>query len=214
MMALRNWKLLVAAIVAAVSGCAHLSWHAPIPPGTVLLPNPLIVPNTDREFLWTQIIDTLDDHFRIEREERLRVVGGVLTDGRIETFPTTAATVLEPWRGDSSPGFEKWHATLHSVRRRASVRVSTAENGYSIELAVYKEIEDLAQPEHATIGSATLRHDGSLVRNESPALGGAETLGWIPIGRDPSLEQRLLAELQARLAASMHLPTQVRRVQP
>ena len=72
--------------------------------------------------------------------------------------------------------------------------------GYSIDLAVYKELEDVAQPEQAAVGTSTLRHDGSLVRNEPNPLGGPLTLGWIPLCRDLSLEQRMLAELSGRLA--------------
>jgi hypothetical protein len=154
----------------------------------------------DQEFLWNQVVDTVDDYFRIEREVRMRADGGVATDGLIQTFPTTGATYLEPWRKDSTPGFERMHATLQSIRRRATVRVSPTANGYDVELAVYKELEDVPQPEHATIGASTLRHDGSLVRNEPTMLAGTPTLGWIPQGRDYSLEQRMLAEIRGRVA--------------
>ena len=32
--------------------------------------NPLFLPPVDREFLWNQTVDSVDDYFRIEREER------------------------------------------------------------------------------------------------------------------------------------------------
>jgi hypothetical protein len=130
----------------------------------------------------------------------MRADGGVVTDGLIETFPTTGATCLEPWRHDSTHGFERLHATFQSIRRRARVRVSPTTGGYDVDLAVYKELEDVAQPEHATVGASTVRHDGSLVRNEPTALAGTQTIGWIVQGRDFSLEQRMLAELRGRLA--------------
>jgi hypothetical protein len=38
-------------------------------------------------------VDAVDDYFRIEREERVRLIGGVLTEGRIDTFPITGSTV-------------------------------------------------------------------------------------------------------------------------
>ena len=67
----------------------------------------------------SQAVDAVDDYFRIEREERVRLIGGVLTEGRIDTFPIIGSTIFEPWRKDSTPGYEKVHATLQSIRRRA-----------------------------------------------------------------------------------------------
>src|SRR4029079_9597093 len=119
--------------------------------------------------------------------------------GRIETFPITGSTLFEPWRRDSTAGYEKLHATLQSIRRRATVRVIPAEGGYLIDVVVQKELEDLDKPEHATAGGATLRHDGTIVRQEGPPGRLSVTLGWIPIGRDVTLEQRILADVSGRL---------------
>lgn len=174
-----------------------------------LIENPLFVPAMDREFLWNQTVDAVDDYFRIEREERVRLIAGVLTEGRIDTFPVTGSTILEPWRRDSTPGYEKLHATLQSIRRRATVRVIPADGGYLMDVTVAKELEDLDKPEHATAGGATLRYDGSLVRQEGAPGRHSITLGWIPIGRDVSLEQRILNDIRARLDAAHpvgHLP--------
>ena len=195
-----------------LGGCGH--WHGQTVapgalPGSEAIPNPMPVVALDDEFLWRQIVDTVDDYFRIEREVRMRADGGIATDGLIQTFPTTGASCLEPWRGDSTHGFERLHATLQSLQRRATVRVAPSATGYDIDLAVYKELEDVAQPEHATVGASTLRHDGSLVRNEPNAMSGPPRLGWIPLGRDFTLEQRMLAELRGRLAdpaATQRLP--------
>ena len=134
--------------------------------------------------MWNQTVDAVDDYFRIEREDRVRLIGGVLTEGRIDTFPTIGSTMFEPWRSDSTPGYEKLHATLQSIRRRATVRVIPTEGGYLLDVVVQKELEDLDKPEHATAGGATLRHDGTLVRQEGRAGRFSVTLGWIPIGRD------------------------------
>ena len=185
-----------------VTGCSHFHGASTgfVPPVGMMLPNPITVPSMDREYLWQQIVDTVDDYFKIAREERMRADGGVVTDGRIHTYPETGSTYFEPWRKDSTPGFEKLHATFQSVRRLATVHVAPADNGYSVEIAVYKELEDVAQPERATVGANTLRYDGSLVRNESNAIGGPPTMDWKPLGRDALLEQRILAELQGRLA--------------
>lgn len=153
----------------------------------------------DREFLWNQCVDAIDDYFRIQTESRVRVDAGILTEGQIHTYPTTGSTWLEPWRTDSTRGYEKWHATFQSIRRRATLRVIPTEGGYLIDVYVLKELEDLDKPENATAGGATMRHDGTLVRQEGAAGRYSVTLGWIPLGRDMTLEQQILADLQARL---------------
>jgi hypothetical protein len=183
----------------------HRRGDAPAPGG---LQNPLFIPAVDRELLWNQTVDAIDDYFRIEREDRVRQIGGILTEGRIDTFPTTGSTIFEPWRRDSTPGYEKFHATLQSIRRRATVRVIPTEGGYLLDVMVQKELEDLDKPEHATAGGATLRHDGTIVRQQGPPGRYSVTLGWIPIGRDEALEQRLLADISARVQAiSGHAPS-------
>jgi hypothetical protein len=117
--------------------------------------------------------------------------------------------LLEPWRKDSTPGYEKLHATLQSIRRKATVRVIPTDGGYLLDVAVQKELEDLDKPENATAGGATLRYDGTLVRQEGAPGRFSATLGWIPIGRDCSLEQRILADISERLqigGSIGHLP--------
>ncbi len=70
---------------------------------------------------WNQIVDAIDNDFLIEHEQRMQDVNGFVTEGTIETRPTTGSTVFEPWHGDSTWGFQRWYATLQSIRRRASV---------------------------------------------------------------------------------------------
>ncbi len=166
-----------------------------------MIENPLSVPALDEDYLWGQVVDTIDDYFKIEREDRVRVVGGVVSEGRIETFPETGSGYLEPWRRDSTRGPEKLLASLQSIRRRALVRVAPGPDGYLIFVTVLKELEDVSRPEFSTIGGSAQRHDGTLVRTNPVRGAHAVTLGWIQIGRDPSLEQQILFEIQYRLAA-------------
>jgi hypothetical protein len=189
-------------------GCAWSPYGPiyPVPPdgwraaASAAVNNPLLVPAVDRDFLWDQLVDTIDDHFQIEREDRVRPVGNVLTEGRIDTYPAVASTLLEPWRRDSTPGFEKLHSTLQTIRRQASVNVTPDQHGYLIHVTVIKELEAVDRPDHATVGASLLRHDGSLEGNRPPfSPAGPTTLGWIPFGRDTQLEQRIVAELRGRL---------------
>lgn len=168
-------------------------------PGNAIA-NPLFFAVADREFLWNQVVDEVDDYFRIEREQRMQESGGVLTEGRIDTHPTPASTALEPWRRDSTPGFERLQSTLQSIRRRATVRVIPTSGGYLVDVQVIKELEDVSQPERSTASVNAERYDGtpSRVDGVNPKNPNV-TLGWITLGRDLSLEQQILAELQARL---------------
>lgn len=154
------------AVISAASGCTGLFHRNLAKAGSGASQNPMFIPAVDRELLWNQTVDAVDDYFRIEREDRVRLIGGVLTEGRIDTFPTIGSTIFEPWRTDSTRGYEKIHATFQSIRRRATLRVIPIEGGYLLDVIVQKELEDLDKPEHATAGGATLRHDGTIVRQE------------------------------------------------
>jgi hypothetical protein len=163
-----------------------------------LVPNPLNVAVRDREFLWNTIVDTVDDYFDIAQEQRMQLIGDVLTEGEIITQAQPGATIFESWRKDSTPGFEEWQSTWQSIRRRAEIRVAPAQSGYAIHVAVYKALEDVDRPENSTVGYTLSRHNNSLVRRSTTHLPGSTHLGWIPIGRDVSLEQTILADIQTR----------------
>ncbi len=194
--------ILVVLCVVCISGCAvGPSFSEPSAnPVLILYQNPMLVPTRDPECVWETVVDVLDDYFRIDipRTEPVRLVGTTLTEGRLETYAEVASTLFEPWRHDSADTYEKIESTLQSIRRRAHVRVVPATGGYWIEVAVFKELEDVAHPAHASAGSATFRNDSTLTRVVS-AVGEQEiNEGWISMGRDPALEQRILAQLHER----------------
>lgn len=206
------WSGLCCAILAA--GCHHHTdstgshglhallerLHQHHHPPRAYLENPLFVPQCDREFVWRQLVDTVEDYFPIEREVRIREIGDVITEGRIETYPTTGSTCLEPWRKDSTKGIERLWSTLQSVRRRCTLWITPTTGGYLVKVAVERELEDLDRPEQSTVGGASLRHDGQQLRAQNDRdLGRPVTLGWIPAGRDVQLEQRILSEIRGRL---------------
>lgn len=170
------------------------------PPPMNVVANPIYVPVTNQDWAWEQIVDVVDDYFRIERESRVQLVGNVVTEGRIDTFPQVGATLVEPHRPDSVGRYNRWESTFQTIRRRGLVRVIPEQGGYLIDLAVYKELEDVPYPENSTAGSATFRYDNSLssrVNDEVSRTRLSEY--WIPLGRDCDCEQQMLAEIQARL---------------
>ena len=200
---------------------------APLPEGAVISPagpllpgppastprNAVVIPPLDAEVVWTTLVDVADDYFKVQSEQRVVFANGVPTEGRIDTYPQTGATVLEPWRGDSVGWNERWESTLQSIRRIGTMRLIPDPAGWRVEVEVEKELEYLSRPMRATAGGASFRNDDSLYRYGTPlpTLGQAvgdqprpvaaptPTAGWIPIGRDPLLEQRMLGKLLAKL---------------
>ena len=195
------WGALVVVLLAGLAGCA---WNPPDP--NLAIANQTLVPVSNPDFAWDQIVDVVDDYFVIEREDRVRQVGEVVTEGAIYTRPVVGATYFEPWRRDSADGYERLESTLQSIRRRAVVRVIPDANGFLVDVAVFKELEDVQRPERATAGAATFRNDSSLERFTEPVAGEAPTRGWISRGRDTVLEQEIIAELQARMCQACAPP--------
>jgi hypothetical protein len=188
-------------LIAALIGCARIrhAWTQPADESILTTPNPLPVAMGNRDWVMDVVSDELDDHFRIAREQRVRLLDSILTEGWIETHPRIGSTMLEPWHRDSQPGFEKLHSTLQTVRRFARVRIIPSLDQYWIDLKVYKELEDLPQPMGSTVGGRLSRHDNSIDADEPYPVMPANA-GWIPLGRDFALEQAILSRLEERFA--------------
>ena len=166
--------------------------------------HPLHVNVTNREWAWEQIVDIVDDYFRIEREQQVHLVGNVLTEGRIDTFPQIGGTIFEPQLMDSVGRYNRLESTLQTIRRRALVRVIPDSSGYLIDVEVYKELEDLPQPEHATAGAATFRNDAALPSHADRYVSRTELSDhWIQLGRDRDLEEEMKARLQACMGGEL-----------
>lgn len=167
------------------------------------MPTAIVVPVTDDDYAWDTIADVVSDYFPIAVEQRARRGPDVWSEGRIETAYQSGATLLEPHRHDSVGWFNLWESTFQTIRRRAIVRVIPEGAGYLVEVEVQKELEDLRRPEKATAGAASFQDGGSLPSYRTASVGRTPPSPcWIPLGRDPALEQRMLAEIHARLAGA------------
>jgi len=191
--------------LASVAPGGMVSPQFGLPPGpeaTAGPPNPIVVPVVDEELAWDHIVDVVRDYFqKVTREQRARLNGETAMEGFIETAPQDGATWLEPHRRDSVGMFNRWESTFQTIRRRALVRVIPHPGGYLVEVVVEKELEHLPSPENATAGAATFRNDGSLPSRRLEQVSHTRSSPrWIQLGRDPALEQRMLAEIHARLS--------------
>lgn len=162
------------------------------PPAVVYYDNPTLLAAGSPEQLWEHVVDVVDDYFDIAHEIPVSQIDDV---GRLDTIPLVGATLLEPWRHDSANFDERLMSTLQTIRRQAVVHVSRVEQGYLVEVIVYKQLEEVARPMHASAGTAMLNYDDSLTRVVNPITEVPIDEGWIPLGRDTVLEQRILSQL-------------------
>lgn len=190
-----GWLILLPVTVA---GCA---WSSPFEPDPVLAPyepNPVTVAYREPELFWEDLVEVVHRYFEIEYEQPVRNIGGVLTEGRIDTRPRIGATIFEPWHRDSVGRFNRVESTLQSIRRTGEIKVVPTADGYSISVAVFRELEDVSQPLGATASAASFRDDSSMTRVVSPVGAQQTNEGWIPKGRDTALEQAIIRDLVAK----------------
>ncbi len=187
---------LIAAAVAAASaalgpaGCATVS--RVIAPTKAVAENPLIVPAADFETVWRETVAVLDEYFDIRTENRLART--------IVTDPMIAATILEPWRGDSVGLDQRLEATLQTMRRFAKVQINPVPGrGFAIRLEVRKELEDLPRPDRQMAGRAVFNNDSPVNRTREIVGPVPIPIQWIPRGRDTKLEQVILNRIRDAL---------------
>lgn len=182
---------LVAASVAG-PGCAAERLTTPPPAAHAALSNPLFVPVANGQYVWERVAEVLHRHqFPIAVENK--------PDGVIETEYKTGSGVLEPWHHDSVGLENRWESTLQSVRRRVLVTLAPSSGGHLVGVEVYRELEDLHGLAANSAGGATFQESTPLRRDLNLVVGQSAPSGWIPQGRDPDLEHRLLTDIQRAL---------------
>lgn len=197
--------LLLVAVVLLITvspGCStmrpfseQLSWELNAPSQN----NPMQIAYHDHEQLWATIYDVMNGHFEVAKSDPVRKYDQILTEGRMTTKPKIAPSLMEPWHCDSGSLAQRCDSTLQTIRHRAEVRVRPTPDGFAIEMHVYKELENLAKPDLASVSTANLRYDAATnpLTSRIDALPGVG--GWQLIGRDYQLEEKLLREIRDKL---------------
>lgn len=171
------------------SGCA-VPLHQP---DLLQADAPIFVPGNNEEVVWERVVDVIHDYrFRIARENKLV--------GMIETKYKVGASILEPWHRDSVGPANRLESTFQSIRRRVNVSIQRAEGGFLISVEAFKELEDLPGRTANSAGGATFQDNNPLQRDLSLVVGRSTPSGWIPLGRDISLEQSMLGRLRRTFA--------------
>jgi hypothetical protein len=189
---------LLAGLTCGQVGCATgpSGWHAPsvsrIFAPRPVIPNPLVVPSSDFETVWNKTIAVVDKYFDIEKENRLART--------IRTQPQMGATLLEPWALDAATTEDRLESSLQTIRRFAIIHIDPAPTGgYLVKVEVRKELEDMAKPDRQPAGRAVFYNDFPVNRTRDVVGPVPAPLGWIPRGRDPNLEQTILAGVRDAL---------------
>lgn len=141
--------------------------------------------------LFEKILDVLDDDFDIASANRY--------DGRIEAQPRIAAGLEQPWKAGSPSVFDRLLYSCQTYRHRAFVLIQPVEQGYTVTVTVFKELEDLPKPERAAAGGAAFRGDPSIDRQYEIVDPAVVSHVWIPKGRDVPLEQKILRKIRWEL---------------
>lgn len=191
---MRRLGIVCLMLLACGAGCAHTRRTAAREGGQQqegdALQNPVLIRAQNDNDCWERTVDLLHDYFEIARENRL--------DGVIETRPKVGASLFEPWHKDSAGLKNRLESTLQSIRRKAFISVTATPEGggYLVGVEVYKEVEDVPTGGGNSAGSATFQENRPLQRDLRTIVGESAADGWIGLGRDTRLEQKILADLQ------------------
>jgi hypothetical protein len=156
-------------------------------------PEPIWVPQRPEAYalVFDTVYDVLDEYFDIAYSNRF--------SGEIRTHPLVTAGYADGFgaRLGWYDHYQNLESSLQSVRRIAFATITPATSGgYYIEVRVFKELEDLPRPSHASAGSASYRTDNPIERQYTVVDPYYVRRGWLPFGRDLALEQRILQRLK------------------
>lgn len=154
--------------------------------------------------LWEAMVIPVRKYFSISTEVPCQQIGNCVQQGTLTTKRTIGATIFEPWRGDSVGQQQRWESTLHTIARHAVITVTYLDqNQYLITVVVNKEIENTEPVKMSRNGQDNYFLSDSRRTFTDPLFNSENQSSnqWHYIGRDPLLEQRVLAEIEQSIRA-------------
>lgn len=163
--------------------------------------NTVIVTCCNPTVLWESLVTPVRKYFPIQKEDPCRQMGCIVSPGKLITGRTIGSSVFEPWKRDSVGIRQRWESTIQTISRKAVIDVAPQDfntNTYSIKVEVIKEIENNPHPDTSRTGQGNYFLSDSRRTFTDPIVSPEDETGltWIEKGRDPLLEQRLLAEIE------------------
>jgi len=185
--------VLCGALCIGAVGCSAVAVRPPDAPAPAR-----VLRTNNAEAAWETTVSTLHRFgFRTAVENKL--------DGRMETVWVVGSGLNEPWNDDSVGFANRLEDSLQSTRRRVVATVRPAGGdavnaglggcGYEVTIRAFKEMEDVRGVVANTTGGATFQNRNPLDRELQAVNGQFGPTQWIPLGRDPALEQAILADL-------------------
>lgn len=187
--------LTLSGLVTVLAGCLASpspNWPTLIVP-EMTVENPLFIAQAQMpdayELVFRKTTQAVASYFPIAYSNRY--------DGRIESDYLVSAGWLEPWNPVPYDSYESTETTLQSIRRRCVATIIPAEaGGFYVEVKVFKELEDVPQPSHASAGAVIQRLEETPGRVYVVPPSKPTTTQWIPMGRDHALERAILLQLK------------------
>jgi hypothetical protein len=153
--------------------------------------NPVYVPLGPPAYgsVFEKVLDVVSDYFEVAYANRY--------DGSILTYPLIAPGFERPWKPGSPDSYERLLATWQTIRYRAAVSIQPADDGgFFVQVTVFRELEDLPRPVRQTAGAASFRSDNTVERQFEVVDPSVQDSNWIPLGREPHLEQAILQRIK------------------
>ena len=185
-------------LVLAVGGCSSK---------LASTPNPIEIDTAEYSRMYNAALQVLRDHgFRLDRRSH--------RFGKITTRYLASPTVLEPWHTTNTTAEQAWESTLNDQRRMVTVLLEPVDpinadlptppteddlpSGYRMHVEVY--VERRQSPNRRLTGSTSGHHVFGVLSSTPAELveRGIDGPYWQSLGRDPYLEQRLLAAIVRR----------------
>lgn len=187
-----------ASLVFLLTGCEAPAPTSEIPQRRVWI--------SDRDAFINDTLTLLREHdFPPRRVDR---VGGVTVAG-----PTTSGQWFEFWRADSRGSYQSLESSLHTIRRTVTVRLAadptvaaapgastspSSAGPHTVSVQVEKERYSATERQVTTPLSALAIYSDKLPTEQGVRASRSEGEHWVPLGRDPLLEDYLLEKIVDR----------------
>lgn len=120
--------------------------------------------------------------------------------GVITTLPETSKHFFEFWRHDVDTRADFWEATFIPMRRWIEVTIGSAAHASEVNVVVHKEQLSSLDRQFNSSGAALQYFGENLPSTTGKEKITAEDDRWIDRGRDPAMEQYVLAAIRKQLS--------------
>ena len=146
----------------------------------------------EMDALWDTTLEVLRRYrFHVDRRDR--------TSGVITTLPENSGHWFEFWRQDTVTPYSAVESSVQTINRDVTINISPSNRPDARVLSLKVAKTQLSAPERQVTNAVAARR---IFSQMTPVQSGdvpsrEATTEWIPLGRDPHLEQRMLARIVA-----------------